>query len=204
MLVGRNMDWLEPMRENLWVLPRGMARDGAVVTNPARWTARHGSVVLTAYDIASADGLNEAGLCGNMLYLVETDFGPRDPARPGLSASLWLQYMLDNFATVAEAVAFIRADTIQVRPTAGGDTVQKEAMVHLSLADATGDSAVVEIIGGRPRLYHDRAFTVMTNSPPYDEQIASVRAYRAAGGWRGGTARLGQCQCPAAARRLLQ
>ena len=40
-----------------------------------------------------------------MLYLNATDFGPRDPAKPGVHAGLWAQYLLDNAATVAEALA---------------------------------------------------------------------------------------------------
>ena len=39
-LVGSNMDRLEPMREDSRVLPHGIARDGAVSVNLARWTAR--------------------------------------------------------------------------------------------------------------------------------------------------------------------
>lgn len=32
--VGRNMDWFEDTMTDLWVFPRGMARDGAVAENP--------------------------------------------------------------------------------------------------------------------------------------------------------------------------
>lgn len=32
-ITGRTMDWKEDMRTNLWVLPKGIARDGAAGTN---------------------------------------------------------------------------------------------------------------------------------------------------------------------------
>ena len=79
----------------LTVLPRGMKRDGGraggeviVKDNPARWTSKYGSIVTTVYGIGTADGVNERGLGVHMLYLKATDFGPRDPSKPGVQAGL--------------------------------------------------------------------------------------------------------------------
>ncbi len=49
--------------------------------------------------------MNEKGLVANLLYLAESRL-PQAGAtgKPNLSLSTWLQYVLDNFATVAEAV----------------------------------------------------------------------------------------------------
>jgi choloylglycine hydrolase len=55
-------------------------------------------------------------------------------------------------------------------------------LVHVSLSDKSGDSAVIEFIGGKPRIYHDRRFTVMTNEPTYDKQIENLKQYRTFGG----------------------
>jgi penicillin V acylase-like amidase (Ntn superfamily) len=38
-------------------------------------------------------------------------------------------------------------------------------LVHLSLSDKSGDSAVIDYISGVPKIYHDKRFTVMTNEP---------------------------------------
>jgi choloylglycine hydrolase len=54
--------------------------------------------------------------------------------------------------------------------------------VHVSLSDKTGDSAVIEFIGGKARIHHDRRFTVMTNEPTYDKQIENLKQYRTFGG----------------------
>lgn len=68
-IVGRNMDWFEDIRSNLWVLPRGMQRSGLAQVNPLLWTSKYGSVVITAYDVGTADGINEKGLAGHLLFL---------------------------------------------------------------------------------------------------------------------------------------
>ena len=47
-LTGRSMDWKLPMISNLWVFPRGMERDGAAGERSVQWTARYGSLALSA------------------------------------------------------------------------------------------------------------------------------------------------------------
>ena len=55
----------------------------------------------------------------------------------------------------------------------------KKAAGHLSLADASGDSAIFEYLGGKLIIHHNRKYTVMTNSPTFDQQLA-IDAY-----WKG-------------------
>jgi penicillin V acylase-like amidase (Ntn superfamily) len=181
-LVGRNMDWPQDMQINLWAFPRGIARSGLSSGNSHNWVSKYGSVAVAVYDMAVADGINEKGLVANLLWLTESDYGPRDTTRPGLSLSLWAQYMLDNFATAGEAIAASEHGGFQIVPLAmpGSDSV---ATVHLSLADASGDSAVIEIIdGGKVRVHHGRQYTVMTNSPPFPQQLANLEQYEGFGG----------------------
>jgi penicillin V acylase-like amidase (Ntn superfamily) len=176
-MVGRTMDWPESTQPILTVFPRGMERDGGkagpetvVTENPARWTSKYGSVVTTVYGVGTADGMNEKGLAVHMLYLRATDFGARDTAKKGVQAGLWGQYMLDNAATVEEALKLF--DGIQpVMILANGH----KATLHLAMEDATGDSAIVEYIDGKPVVHHGREFRVMTNDPTYDEQLALLK-----------------------------
>ena len=86
-LVGRSMDWFEPMHTNLWALPRGIKRSGLAGKNSLRWTSKYGSLVAVVYNFASADGINEKGLDANILWLAESDFGSRNENLPGLSLS---------------------------------------------------------------------------------------------------------------------
>ena len=178
-ITGRSMDFREDLRTNLWVFPRGMQRDGAAGSGSPRWVSKYGSVIAAGYDAASTDGMNEKGLVANILYLAEADYGAIDPARPHLSISLWSQYALDQFATVAEAVGALRSEPFQIiaPPIPNGVAAQ----LHLSLSDATGDSAIFEYLGGKLVIHHGRQYIVMTNSPIYDEQLALNR-YRS-GNW---------------------
>lgn len=176
-VVGRTMDWPESTEPTLTVLPRGMNRDGGrtgpVVTvedNPAKWTSKYASMVTTVYGIGSADGFNERGLAGHLLYLNVTDFGSRDPSKPGLQAGLWLQFVLDNAATVSEALALL--DTVQLVAT---EARGRKATVHLAIEDASGDSAIVEHIGGKLVVHHGREYRIMTNDPTYDQQLALLK-----------------------------
>ena len=74
---GRSMDWKTDMHSNLWVFPRGMKRNGETGENSLEWTSRYGSVVTSAFEIASTDGMNEKGLVANLLWLPETEYPVR-------------------------------------------------------------------------------------------------------------------------------
>ncbi len=176
-VVGRTMDWPESTEPTLTVFPRGMKRDGGLVgsevtvkDNPLKWTSKYGSLVTTIYGIGSADGFNEAGLAAHMLYLNAADFGPRDASKPGLQAALWAQYLLDNAANVKEAIALL--DKVQI---VMAEAHGHKATVHLAIEDASGDSAIIEYIGGKPVIHHGREFRIMTNDPTYDQQLALLK-----------------------------
>ena len=178
-ITGRTMDWVEDMHTNLWAFPRGIARDGAAGEDTPKWTSKYGSVVAAGYDIGSADGMNEAGLVANLLYLAESDYG-EPGGKPILSISLWAQYALDNFTTVSEAVEALAKEPFRV--VAPKLPNGKGAQLHLSLSDATGDSAIFQYIGGKLVIYHGKQYTVMTNSPTYDQQLALNAYWKEIGG----------------------
>lgn len=178
-ITGRSMDWMEDMHSQLWAFPAGIKRNGAGGANTPEWVAKYGSVVVSGYDIGSADGMNEKGLVANLLYLAESDYGETE-GKPILSISLWAQYVLDNFATVAEAVEALEPEPFRiVAPTLPNG---KGAQLHLSISDASGDSAIFEYIGGKLLVHHGKQFHVMTNSPRYDEQLALNTYWQSIGG----------------------
>lgn len=176
-LTGRSMDWKLPMTSNLWVLPRGIERDGAAGERSVTWTARYGSLALTGYDIATADGMNEEGLVVNLQWEVEATYPEDDGTTPRISLSVLPQYLLDRYATVAEAVKDLRDNAVLVQ---GGAVPVgppgRAATVHVSMSDATGDSAIIEFVGGEMVIWHDRSYQVMTNEPTFERQLA-VREY---------------------------
>ena len=175
-ITGRSMDWMDASAQTaLWVFPRGMKRDGAVGTNPIKWTSKYGSVATSFYDAGTADGMNERGLVANLLYLKEAEWGNAAESRkPTLSAGAWAQYFLDNFGTVREAVNAMAnpAFSIIAPPLPNGHA----AGLHLSISDATGDSAILEYLKGKLVIHHGSQYRVMTNSPTFDQQLA-LNAY---------------------------
>lgn len=174
------MDYHRDLGTNLWLLPRGVRRDDGA-DGVLEWQAQYGSIVATAFDMISVDGMNEAGLAGHVLWLAESSYGEFDPARPALSQAVWLQYFLDNFATVAEAVEWIEANRVQVVQLS--DPVTGEVpTIHLALDDASGDSAIIEYIDGEMEVHHSPDYRVMTNSPKYDEQLALLSRIEGFGG----------------------
>ena len=104
-LTGRSMDWSLPMLSNLWVFPRGMARNGAAGPRSLEWTSKYGSVIVTGYDISTVDGMNEKGLVANLLWLLHSEYPKDDGKTPRMSLAIWAQFFLDNFATVDTTLA---------------------------------------------------------------------------------------------------
>lgn len=181
-ITGRTMDWMDPSaRTALWSFPKGMKRNGAVGANPIEWTSQYGSVVVSFYDVGTADGMNEKGLVGNLLYLKETDWGnAAESGKPTLSAGAWAQYFLDNFATVQEAVeAMANPGFAIIAPALPNGHA---AGLHLSLSDSTGDSAILEYVAGKLVVHHGSQFKVMTNSPTFDQQLALNAYWEQVGG----------------------
>ncbi|TAL61405.1 MAG: linear amide C-N hydrolase [Legionella sp.] len=179
-ITGRSMDWAEDMLTNLWVFPQGIERDGAAGPDSIKWKAKYGSVVSSVYQIATADGMNEKGLVMNMLYLAESDYGQPAAGRKLISISLWGQYALDNFATVAEAVTALQAEPFSI--VAPNLPNGKPSTVHLSLSDPSGDSAIFEYVAGKLVIHHGKEFQVMTNSPIYSKQLALNEYWQGVGG----------------------
>lgn len=170
-MTGRTMDWKDDPQSKLWIFPRGMHRDGAAGANSLEWTSKYGSVVTSAYDISTTDGMNEKGLVANLLWLAESEYPSSANGKPGLSVSAWTQYVLDNFATVDEVVEAFSAGEFDVVSGLMPDG-SRMAALHLSVSDATGDSAILEYIDGKLDIHHSPAYTVMTNSPVFEQQLA--------------------------------
>jgi len=127
-------------------------------------------MVTTVFGVGTADGFNECGLGSHLLYLKAADFGPRDTRRPGLQATLWAQFVLDNAATVKEALAGLEGVQLVTADVRGS-----QVTVHLAIEDASGDSAIIEYIGGKPVTHHGPEHRIMTNDPIYDEQLALLK-----------------------------
>ena len=180
-ITARSMDWYEDLGSDLWAFPKGMERDGGLGEGSIEWTSKYGSITLSGYDVGTADGMNDAGLVANLLYLAEADYATKtSDGKPKLSVGAWAQYALDSYATVAEAVMGLSDEPfVMIAPALPNG---KAAGLHLSLSDKRGGSAIFEYVNGKLVVHHGGEYTVMTNSPIYDEQLALTAYWGQIGG----------------------
>lgn len=179
-VTGRTMDWKEDPQSNLYLFPRGMEKRGAHTENTIYWTSKYGSVVTAGYDIGVCDGMNEKGLVANLLFLTESSYVRPDDTRPAMGLSIWTQYVLDNFATVDDVVAELQKEVFRI--DAPDLPNGAKSTLHLSISDATGNSAIFEYINGDLIIHADRDYQVMTNSPTYDKQLTLDDYWKQIGG----------------------
>jgi len=164
---GRNYDWR--VEECLVMVNKaGAAKIAARQDNPARWTSRFGSVTFNQYGREfPMGGMNEAGLVVEIMWLDGTRYPSMDK-RPSVGVLQWVQYQLDNHASVREVLS---SDTdIRIHLNAG-------APLHFLVADASGDVATVEFLGGKmvARTGADLPYPVLTNSI-YDASVQYARS----------------------------
>ncbi|MEO3358042.1 linear amide C-N hydrolase [Acinetobacter haemolyticus] len=181
-ITARSMDWKVDVGTNLWIMPSGIERDSNAGPKSLKWKSKYGSVIATGYDISTTDGMNEAGLVANVLWLVESQYpDTKKSNKPQLSISAWAQYVLDNFSTVAEAVKTLEKEPFDlITDNVPGE--QRLTTLHLSISDKTGDSAIIEYIGGKQVIHHNKKYQVMTNSPTFDQQLALNTYWQQIGG----------------------
>ncbi|WP_445365751.1 linear amide C-N hydrolase [Microbulbifer sp. ANSA001] len=183
---ARSMDWGHSFEDILYINPRGMKMIGEDGHNPAKWTSKYGSVVQSIIPYArqygfsnndgATDGINEKGLTAHILYLGATRYAKPNNT-PGVSYMRWLRFILDNHATVADAV--IGMKNIRISPVKVGGEVLG---AHMAIEDPSGDSAIFEIIDGKLVVHHGKKFSVMTNDPPYGWQLQNLPFYQGFGG----------------------
>ena len=165
------MDWKEDIMSNIYVFPRGIQRAGYNKGETVKWTSKYGSVITTGYDIGTCDGMNEKGLVAGLLFLPESVYDRPGDTRPVMGISIWTQYVLDNFATVREAVNELKketsASTLPECPTA-------RLPLHLAITDETGNTAILEYLDGKLSIHEGKEYRVMTNSPRYEYQWPST------------------------------
>lgn len=181
-ITGRTLDWKEEIATNLYVMPRGMTRAGYdVADSTLTWTSVYGSVVAVGYDMGVSEGMNERGLVCNLLYLPGTTYSlPSGDTRVYMSSSVWAQYVLDNFATVSEAVLSLQQDLFRINaPSMPGGS---STTLHMAISDRTGNSAIIEYVDGKLNIYEGEQYQVLTNAPPYPQQLAVAKYWLEVGG----------------------
>jgi penicillin V acylase-like amidase (Ntn superfamily) len=138
-----------------------------LVSEHAQWTSKYGSVTFNLVMNQFAwGGMNEVGLVIGTMELA----GGRSPApdkRPWIYANYWVQYILDNFATVEEVIA--SRSMIRI----------KDYVDHYLVCDRAGNCVAVEFLAGE-EIYHTGEclpVKVLANNT-YEESIDAWERYR--------------------------
>jgi len=153
-LMGKSYDW-DIGHGMVLVNQRGMKKIGLAIEatdQPPTWTAQYGSVTFNQYGQEfPVGGMNEAGLAVEILWHFSAEY-PEPDARPSLNELQWIQYQLDNYASVKEMVA--HADEIRIAGV--------YALVHYMAVDQQNNSASFSYIDGKLVINEDPL--VLTNT----------------------------------------
>lgn len=166
---GRNYDWISG-NGMVVVNARGLTKTSYVGEGEkaVTWTSKCGSISFNQFGKEFPHGgMNEKGLVVELMWLEGTTY-PKADSRGALNELQWIQYQLDNSASVQDVIASHK--TIRIS--------QKDAVpLHYLVADAMGNAATIEFIKGEMVVHQDKElpFPVLTNTP-YAEALGQLKA----------------------------
>ncbi|KXX71497.1 linear amide C-N hydrolase [Flammeovirga sp. SJP92] len=183
-IVGRNEDFASASNPTLVLSGRGTERvgtsDEAKIEKAVTWDIKYGSLVVFANNRFPMDGMNEKGLTARTLFFSDGDPNQHlseeeKNEKKLLDSDHWISYILDNFSTVNEAVNSIKND-VYLASVPGRKKYSYATPKHISIADATGNSAVIEIQNGEVKIFEGSQYKIMTNPPKYQDMMAKTEA----------------------------
>jgi choloylglycine hydrolase len=136
-LFGKNYDWMigDGM---IFVNKRGVSKEGTDRTNGAKWVSKYGSVTFNQYGRENpSGGMNEAGLAIELMWLDDTQY-PKAEGRPVVDVLEWIQYNLDNYATVDEVIR-----------NGENTRIVSDVKLHYMVNDREGNAATIEFLEGK-------------------------------------------------------
>lgn len=146
----------------------------------ATWKNKYGYFGRAAFNGSKIiDGMNTEGLSVAILYLPGSKFPAYDPKdqKKVLSAYDVASFLLSQAASVAEGIHLLRTyQLVQSAVQAESGVFIKDVPIHYVIRDKTGDSAAVEFVDGKVKIY-EKAGDIITNSPPLDWQLKNAAHY---------------------------
>lgn len=174
---GRSLEFALDLKSEFQIFAKNK-RHSSMAPNHSKgieWVSKYGFVGVVGIVEFPFDGLNEAGLSVGYLWLPGVTSYPTVPADQMSKALDFVDlgaWILGNFATVEEVKKALSSVFIW------GHSVPPIGVtpVHLAIHDAQGKNLVIEFIDGKTKVY-DNPTTVLTNSPPFDWQLANLQNY---------------------------
>ena len=158
LVFGRNYDWITDAGM-VCKNARGLSKTSMQRSagNTISWVSKYGSLTFNQYGKEfPTGGMNEKGLVVELMWL-EGSVYPKADNRAELSVLQWIQYQLDNCATIDEVIDTdkkIRIGTTGNPP------------LHYLVADASGRAASIEFLNGKMVVHKgsELPFPVLTNT----------------------------------------
>ena len=174
LIFGRNYDWTIEYGI-IFVNKKDVLKTAANEFNKqAQWTSKYGSVTFNQFGREfPTGGINETGLVIELMWLEGTEYPEKDH-RPAVGGILqWIQYQLDNCSTVEEVIETDK----HIRIPKGA------VPVHYLVTDSSGNSASIEFLKGRLKVYsgNEMKFSVLTNDT-YEYSIDYINELKIFGG----------------------
>ncbi|SDX80471.1 linear amide C-N hydrolase [Paenibacillus sp. PDC88] len=136
-------------------------------TKGVRWKTKYGNITFTQFGRElPMNGMNEKGLTIAMMYH-EDGLYPQTDSRPALNELQWIQYQLDQYASVEEVIYHL--DHIRLEKTL--------YELHYMIADATGQTAIIEFIEGRAHVTQDAPYFSLTNTS-FEKSLAYANQFQ--------------------------
>lgn len=177
-VLGTNFDWhfgsgmVVINKRN--VFKQGMPVSADDPVDPPTWISRYGSVTFNQYGRETPmGGMNEAGLVVHQMMLRQSVFPTPDRRKPVKNLQ-WIQFQLDNFASVEEVVHTNQSIRIQEEEVPG---------LHYLVADSSGDCASMEWINGKLVLHRGETmpYKVLANNT-YIDSLRYLKRHNGFGG----------------------
>lgn len=178
-LITRSMEFAQDLQSNLRSSPRGRQFTTTTMDNKPglSWKAKYGYLYVDGFKIdASFDGMNEAGLTFEYLYLPgETHYQtvPDGKQNKSIPYTRFGDWILSNFKNIQEVKNAL--DTIYVSDTLIPDMGTVILPAHASVYDASGKGIVLEFY--KEKIHVSESIGVMTNSPKYEWHVTNLRNY---------------------------
>jgi choloylglycine hydrolase len=178
-VTGRTVEFGIPLKLSRLVVPRGYKFTGTTPSgnDGLSYTAKYAAIGMAAFgQPAIVDGFNEKGLAGGMFYFAgSAKYTPLtvQNRKHALAATQFLNWVLTNFATVAEVKKAVKS--VVVVPTAFKSWGGVPPM-HFIVYDKSGKSVAIEPVNGK-LLVTDDPLGTFTNSPSFPWHLTNLVNY---------------------------
>ena len=150
----------------------GMLKTGKPEKSGFEWKSKFASLTYNTFGKDLIDGgMNEAGLYVGEMTLFPTEY-PSENNTINLYHHNWMQYLLDNFATVNEVLDSLT----KIQPDG-------HCKWHFLIADEKSNCAVVEFLDKKVRIYSEDSlpYKILCNDT-YEAELKDLAIYKEFGG----------------------